>query len=119
MEKHRGTGIERRTAAKNGATKTDTRASAAPVDIYENAEEILILADFPGVIADALTVHLEGTELSFEGRQRSGAVLRRSFQVPSTVDSQSVAAKLESGVLEVRLPKRSDAKPRRIEVKGS
>jgi HSP20 family molecular chaperone IbpA len=89
----------------------------AAVDVYENDDEILIVSDFPGVTSDALSVHLEGTELTLEGKRTSGATLHRSFEVPSTIDPASVEAKLNAGVLTLRLPKRAEAKPRRIEVK--
>jgi HSP20 family protein len=90
---------------------------AALADVYENDDEILIVSDFPGVTSESLEVHLEGTQLTLEGK-RAGATLRRSFQVPATIDAAGVEANLNAGVLTVRLPKRAEAKPRRIEVKA-
>lgn len=100
---------------------------APPVDIYENKEEILVVADFPGVPSDALHIRMEGSELVIEGTQadyEGSSELRRlafsrSFRVPNTVDSGKVTAELSNGVLKVRLAKSEAAKPKRIEVKVS
>lgn len=91
-------------------------ARSAPVDIYETKDEILIVADFPGVPSSALSVNLDGALLTIEGRQEQGGLLRRSFQVPNTIDGERVAARTTDGVLTVQLPKRADAKARKIEV---
>jgi HSP20 family protein len=87
------------------------------VDVYENAEELLVIADFPGVTASSLAVHLDGAELTVEGR-REDRMLRRVFQVPSSVDPDRVRAEISAGVLRVHLGKRETAKPRRIEVQA-
>ena len=98
-----------------------------PVDIYENKDEILVVADFPGVPKDALSVRLDRSELVIEGTQavpsaQSGAralAFSRVFRVPNTVDPNGVSAKLTQGVLKVHLAKSEAAKPKRIEVRGS
>jgi HSP20 family protein len=94
---------------------------APSVDIFESEREIRIVADFPGVAPEALSVQLEGLELTLDGR-RDGAPashLRRSFRVPETIDADGVEAELVNGVLRVRLPKRTEALPRRIEVRAA
>jgi len=109
--------------------KTDAQAIevAPPVDIYENNDEILVVADLPGVPNDALSVRVDGGELLIEGTQRlsePGPAVRplafsRAFRVPNTVDANAISAELTHGVLRVHLAKREAAKPRRIEVKAS
>ncbi len=93
---------------------------APSVDIFENDREIRIDADFPGVTPDAVSVQLEGLELTLDGRREGPrpSRLRRSFRVPETIDPDGVDAQLENGVLRVRLPKRDAAVPRRIEVRA-
>ena len=98
-----------------------------PVDIYENQDEILVVADFPGVPKDALSVRLDRSELVIEGTQAApGAqsqsralAFSRVFRVPNTVDPNGVSAELSQGVLRVHLAKSEAAKPKRIEVRGS
>ena len=99
---------------------------APPVDVYENADELLLMADVPGVEKDALDIRLDGGELTFEAKQTElgegdetyqAVLFTRSFTLPSTIDVNQVAAELTDGVLTVRLPKSEAAKPRRIAVK--
>lgn len=97
------------------------------VDIYENQDEILVLADFPGVPKDLVSVRLDRSELLIEGTQvvpeeQSRArplSFSRTFRVPNTVDPNGVSAELSQGVLQVRLAKSEAAKPKRIEVRSS
>jgi HSP20 family molecular chaperone IbpA len=116
---NQSTAIERRSdnrAIARQQAAQEARAVAPPVDIFENNDEILIVADFPGVERDALHVRLDASELTIEG-QSEGTALRRAFQVTNTIDPDRISAELNAGVLRVRLVKREEAKPRRIEVK--
>jgi HSP20 family molecular chaperone IbpA len=104
--------------------KLAQRATVAPpVDIFENKEELLILADLPGVAREDLSVHFEKGRLSIEGRLRSFGPdeepfdYRRSFVVPQGIDAEKIAANLQNGVLRLSLPKPAAAKPRQIEIK--
>lgn len=105
-------------------------AAAAAVDIYENAEELLVLADLPGVGREQLTINYEKGQLTIEGRRSAlsdGRLLaseqraldfRRTFLVPQGIDTDKIAADLNLGVLRVHLPKSSSLKPRQIHVKA-
>jgi len=98
------------------------------VDIFENKDEYLVVADLPGVSSDKLTVRLDQGELTLEGQwveDEKGSVVarefrpmdfRRTFLVPDSVDAEKIAANLANGVLKVRLPKAEAVKPRRIEI---
>jgi len=94
------------------------------VDIYENQDEILVVADFPGVPKDSLSIELDRSELLIEGAQaaveggQQPIVFSRAFRVPNTVDPDGVTAELTQGVLKVHLAKSEAAKPKRIEVRG-
>ncbi|HVP31412.1 MAG TPA: Hsp20/alpha crystallin family protein [Myxococcota bacterium] len=102
------------------------------VDIVENPEEVIVLADLPGVSADRLRVNLEEGVLSIDGEQaresgppgtpvyaeyRSGAFHRR-FALSERIDGSRIQATLRDGVLELRLPKAERHRSRRIEVHG-
>lgn len=94
-----------------------------PVDVYENSEEIVMLADLPGVKAGDLNVRIENSQLAFSGRQRqakgASKQFERSFRVPDTVDPARVTAHLESGVLRLQLGKTDANKPRQIPVSAT
>jgi HSP20 family molecular chaperone IbpA len=94
-----------------------------PVDVYENKDEFLLVADLPGVDPDAVTVELEAGTLHVSANQNPASTgtlppvrFERSFRVPDLVANDGVAAQLRAGVLEVTLRKSETAKPRKIAV---
>jgi HSP20 family molecular chaperone IbpA len=106
-------------------------AISPPVDIFEDANGITLLADLPGVSREQLDVRVESGHLLIEGHINNpvpdhlsvvyaevrGAIYRRSFTLSNELDSAGVEANLKDGVLTVRVPRTEAAKPRRIEVK--
>src|SRR5262245_166800 len=84
---------------------------APPVDIFENKDEILILADVPGVATDDLTVHMDKEQLTIEARRPAARTgehafdYRRTFVVPRGIDAERITANLQNGVLRLTLPK--------------
>ena len=121
---------ERKAASPAGeATKNET-VFAPHVDIFENEQEVTVIADMPGVTPEGIDLALEDNILTLQGRRtlprqtgrvileeyESGHYLRR-FTVAETIDQDRIEASLAEGVLRVRLPKAWPAQPRRIEVK--
>lgn len=105
----------------SGATATRARQLALPVDIYEGTDELLLLADLPGVEPDGLSVSFEAPELRIEGRRGSGdtaSVYSRTFRVSEQLDPGGITAELNAGVLKLRLAKAAHTKPRKIEVRA-
>jgi HSP20 family protein len=103
----------------------DLPVIAPPVDIYENSEEFLVVADLPGVLPENVSVRLAGDRLELEARQTFAEELRaqftpsrfvRSFLVPDSIDAASVNAKTENGVLTIHLKKAEARKPKQITV---
>lgn len=116
--------------AESNPEKIQQRPAVAPaVDIYESAEELLVMADLPGVTQDRLAVRVEKGELTFEGRRTAAAEreqgaeglpdFRRSFVVPQGIDSEKISADLRAGVLRIHLPKSASLKPRQIPISVS
>ncbi|MEC9363521.1 MAG: Hsp20/alpha crystallin family protein [Sinimarinibacterium flocculans] len=114
------------------ASSSATADWAPPVDIEEYADKFVIYADVPGIEPDSIEVTLEKGVLTLSGsrelavesggnieRKRteraSGRFLRR-FVLPDTVDSDSVSASGRNGVLQIAIPKRPQAQPRKITV---
>lgn len=104
---------------------------APPVDIYENQEQYLLLADLPGVRTDDVQIRFEDGELTIRasradvgqgevlGAEFSAADYVRRFSIPETVDASKIDAKLQAGVLHLTLPKASRVRPRQIAVKSA
>ena len=104
---------------------------APPVDIYENRDEILVLADVPGAKTDGITIRLDKNELYLHARREDAtagapvvpgprpADYSRTFIVPRGIDSERITAEMNAGVLRIHLPKSESVKPRKIEVRAS
>ena len=117
-------------------TGTPTKASEAKptqapwVDVYENADELLLVADMPGVTSQEVGIHVDKDTLTIETNRKSPAdakVLaaefaphdyRRSFTVPHGLDMDKVKADFSNGVLSLHLPKSPAVKPRQIQVRA-
>lgn len=100
------------------ATKeAETEARLAPVDVFENEKDFLLVADLPGVPQGGADVTLERDRLIVQATA-PGRKYRRELIVPPTIDAEGVEAQMKSGVLTVRLPKRAEQRPRQIAVRG-
>jgi len=99
------------------------------VDIYETADEVVLLCDMPGTRPADLEITFERGELSLYGKvaPRPAATLceeysvgdfYRTFSIAPDIDSTRIAAEYADGVLSVHLPKQEQAKPKRIAVAG-
>ena len=104
-------------------------AVAPPVDIYENDDEVLVLADVPGVPSDGVTLSFENSQLIIEASSTppdvDGSALfrefvdvdyRRAFQLAPGIDAGKISAEMQSGTLTIHLPKAAALKPRQIPV---
>ena len=93
------------------------------VDIYENENELLLVADLPHVTPESLSVEVKHPELKIAGRSREGNkqheyVYTRTFHLDSSIDVGKIEARLKEGVLEVHLPKSEPFQVRKIAVQS-
>jgi HSP20 family molecular chaperone IbpA len=110
------------------------RAVSPPVDVFENADELLLIADVPGVAGDALDLRVENDTLTLQARRSrdldavaAPALAReydevdfvRGFRIPAGIDAATISAEAKNGTVIVRLPKTAAAKPRKIAVRTS
>ena len=101
------------------------------VDIKEEAERFVILADLPGVDPAQIEVNMDKGVLSIKGErkaelatenerysrvERAHGVFYRRFALPESANPDGIAATGRNGVLEISIPKRPEASPRRINV---
>lgn len=100
-------------------------------DVIETKDDIVIKAELPGIDAKDVDVQIENGVLSIQGQrnaeketeekgfrriERTYGTFFRSFVLPPNVETEQIAATFVNGVLEVRLPKKEEAKPRAIKV---
>jgi len=99
------------------------------VDIYETADEVVLLCDMPGAKPADVDVKFEKGELSLYGKVAPRPAelsaeeygigdFYRTFAIAPEIDSDKIAAEYRDGVLTVHLPKQEKVKPKRIAVKA-
>jgi HSP20 family protein len=120
----------------NGKAATERRrplrVTVPDVDVFENADELLVVADVPGVRSESVDVRVEHDTLTIEARHdgpadASPALAReyeevdykRTFRIPAGIDAPNVHAEAKNGVVRVHLPKAAAAKPRKVAVRSS
>jgi HSP20 family protein len=103
------------------------------VNVWEDNERVFVEAELPGMKLEDLEIYVTGgDQLTISGerkepagngaawhrRERGYGKFTRMIELPGPVDEEKVEAQLKLGVLTVTLPKREEAKPRRITVKA-
>jgi len=114
-----------------GAERTRSEQFYRPnVDILEKADELVLVADLPGVKADEVDIRFEQGELTIHGRAKPRyeegtkfllneygiGDFYRTFRVSEQVDASRIHAEYHDGVLTLHLPKVEAVKPRKIAV---
>lgn len=130
------TNTERKDVKQTGSSGVQQREPEVvlrpSVDIYEDAEGITLMADMPGVSRERLTIEVDKDMLMVEGDASidmpegmealyadvRSTRYRRSFTLSGELESSQIDASLRDGVLSVRIPKRAEVRPRRIEVRA-
>jgi HSP20 family protein len=115
------------------------RSSAQPrtstlypaVDVLEGKDAYLIRAELPGMKREDIHIELKDGNLVLSGERKADALADgvkyrhiervaakfwRSFSLPETIKQDGIEATYKDGVLEVRIPKAEEAKPRQIEI---
>jgi HSP20 family molecular chaperone IbpA len=123
------------TATAEAAAAEHTRSGQIyrpDVDLIERADELVILADMPGVKSNDIDVSFEDGTLRIYGRVTDGRLARedlllreygigdyyRTFRISEQIDPSRISAEMTNGVLALHLPKAETAKPRKIKVEA-
>ena len=114
----------------NGSSTTLRRWVPA-MDLVEADEEFVLRADLPGLSADDVNIEFEDNVLTVSGQrkseheerkdgyyrlERASGSFSRSLTLPEGVDPERVNASFDRGVLEVRVPKPEQRKPRKVTI---
>ena len=101
------------------------------VDIKEEKDCFLVIADVPGVKKENIDIYLENHVLTLKGerqfekaeqhqgytrRERTQGQFYRRFSLPQTADDAKITARYANGVLEIKIPKREAAAEKKIEI---
>ncbi len=104
------------------------------VDVFEKGDDLIIRAELPGVRREEIAIDINDGTLTLQGErqrdqemeegktyrvERSFGRFTRRFALPKTVDASKISAQYKDGVLEVRLPKMEEAKPRKIQIQAA
>jgi HSP20 family molecular chaperone IbpA len=118
---------------ESNATEEQTRPGRTyvpNVEIRETEDSLWLWADLPGVDQASVDVHLENGVLSIQGEVRTEDYadlapayteynvgnFRRNFRLSTAIDTDRIVAKMNSGVLELQLPKSEEARPHQIPI---
>jgi HSP20 family protein len=108
-----------------------TTSFAPPVDIYEDEHNITLKLEAPGIDEKDIDVRIDNNTLTVHGERKIGkeekeenfrrverqyGSFTRSFTLPSSVDVSQVSADYAQGVLNIKLAKKAEAKPKQIKV---
>jgi HSP20 family protein len=117
----------------NGDSTIATSAWVPAVDIKEEGNQFVIEADIPGVDPKEVDVFMENGVLTIKGErkvekqaekngfkrvERLHGNFYRRFSLPETADPEKISATGKNGVLQITIPKREVAQPRRIQVQA-
>jgi len=109
----------------------DAFAFAPALDVVENDKEIVVTAELPGLKPEDVTIEVDNNVLTMKGEkksefekkdsqyhiwERSYGTFQRMIPLPRTVKADAIEAKIENGVLVVKLPKTAEAVGRRIPI---
>jgi HSP20 family protein len=107
------------------------RSMTPATDVVEDAEGYHFYFEMPGVKSDAIDVGIEDGRLTITAErkrpewpkeaelhraERAYGKLSRTFQLPEDAQHEAIAATYRDGVLEVKMPKRPESKPRKVKV---
>ena len=111
---------------------TAPAASFVPaVDIYEDAKKVVLKLEVPGIEEKDLDIRVENHTLTVKGErkfeveekeqnfhriERRYGSFFRAFTLPTTVDTESVQASYNAGVLKLELAKKPEAQPKQIKI---
>jgi HSP20 family protein len=117
--------------ASEGEDKSAPASFVPPVDIYEDAQKVVLKLEVPGIEEKDLDVRVENRTLTVKGERKFEAEEKeenfhrierrygsfvRTFTLPSTVDTETVKASYNAGVLKLELAKKAEAQPKQIKI---
>ena len=119
------------TPTPGSSGQTTLRRWVPAMDLVETDDDFVLRADLPGLSEDDVNIELEDNVLTISGErkssheerkegyyrvERASGSFQRSLTLPEGVDPDAVKANFDHGVLEVRIPKPEQRKPRKVQI---
>jgi HSP20 family protein len=116
---------------RSGNDELMTTGFVPAVDVYEDEHNLTLNLEVPGLDEKDIDIRMENNQLTVRGERRFEQEQKeenfhrierrygsfvRSFSVPQTVDTESVVANYDAGVLTVTLSKKAEAKPKQVKI---
>jgi HSP20 family protein len=117
-----------------GGEAQSARRWVPPMDLVEAEDHFVLKADLPGLAEGDVSIEVQDGTLSISGErkaehesrergwyriERSFGSFNRSLTLPDGVDAEGISAEFDRGVLEVRIPKPEERKPRRVAIRAT
>jgi HSP20 family protein len=115
----------------NGGSQAVARRWIPAMDVVETDDQFVLRADLPGLSENDVKIEVEDNVLTVSGERKSEheqhnegyyrverafGSFSRSLTLPEGVDAEGIQANFNSGVLEVRIPKPEQHKPRKVQI---
>jgi HSP20 family protein len=106
---------------------------APAIEMFEKNNNYILRLEIPGVRPEDVDITLTGETLTVKGERKAPEDIQdeayqvcemcygsftRSISLPEPVDSANIKATFENGILDIRIPKAEEARPRQIKIKG-
>ncbi|MFH1639804.1 MAG: Hsp20/alpha crystallin family protein [Chloroflexota bacterium] len=107
------------------------RAWSPTLEVFELEDEYVMKAELPGMKRDDIDVSISENTLTIKGERKASEEVQnasyflcercygsfeRSISFPTSVDASKVKANYENGVLEMKIPKVPEAKPKKVDI---
>jgi HSP20 family protein len=115
----------------SGNGVADARRWLPAMDLVETPDDFVLRADLPGLSENDVNIELKDNVLTISGQraaeheehkegyyrvERASGSFRRSLTLPEGVDPEGIKASVDKGVLEVRIPKPEQRRPRKVTI---
>jgi HSP20 family protein len=116
-----------------GSGEQQSRRWVPAIDLVEAEDHFVLKADLPGLVEDDVSIEVQDGMLTISGErkaehesrergwyrvERAFGSFSRSLTLPDGVDADAISARFDRGVLEVRIPKPEERKPRRVQIQA-
>jgi HSP20 family protein len=109
---------------------TSSRGAFPPVNVFQQGDDLVVIAETPGVKREDLDISIQrnqlrlsgkreihyGDNISFHRRERDSGRFDRTFTLPLEIEADDVKAEYKDGLLALYLPRAEKDRPRRIEI---